>query len=72
MKVPIPQSIEISRCPKHGFYAISIGTEEWGQRITPSKCCGRWVSVKKWELSKYDWEYLAKSALAAAKCAKGA
>jgi hypothetical protein len=43
--------LSINRCPVHSdFWSISIDDEICGQRITPSKCCGRWRTVKQWRL----------------------
>lgn len=50
--------LAINRCPDHGTYSVSIDAGSGGTRVTPSKCCGRWVVVKEWALSPADWEEL--------------
>ena len=44
------RKLVINRCPEHGFYAISLDCERGGTRITHGKCCGRWETVKSWDL----------------------
>lgn len=57
----------INECPKHRYRSISIdiiradGTG-YGTRVTPSKCCGSWTTVKKWPLSAFEWKQLADEA----------
>jgi len=41
-------------------------TDGGGTRVTPSKCCGQWQTVKAWTLSKRAWQELAELALVAA------
>ena len=44
--------IQIDRCPVHPeFYAIAVGDEHSSTRLTPSKCCGRWQTIKQWPLT---------------------
>ena len=46
----------INECPIHReFLSISIDSEHGGRRITPSKCCGQWRTVKSWRLSGFLW-----------------
>ena len=40
--------LSIDKCPIHGFYAICLGDENAGTRLTSSKCCGRWENIMKW------------------------
>jgi len=58
--------LSIDRCARHNFYAISIDDEDSGRRVTPSKCCGSWSTVKQWRLSERDWRELAEEASKAA------
>lgn len=57
----------IVRCPTHYYYAISIDDPDTGigTRVTPSKCCGRWDTVKEFWLSEAQWENLSDLALEA-------
>ncbi|HDS1550704.1 TPA: hypothetical protein QEK98_002959 [Stenotrophomonas maltophilia] len=56
----------INKCHSHGYYAISVEDNNVGIRITPSKCCGGWSTIKEWTLSRNDWLDLAKEATKAA------
>lgn len=43
------------RCPLHGYEAISFQEKgAGGQRLTHSKCCGRWESLKRWRVDPWD------------------
>ena len=46
--------LAISRCPTHReFWAVMVEDEDGrGTRVTPSKCCGRWETVKRWKLDE--------------------
>lgn len=44
------KTLSIDRCPHHGWWAICISDDIGGTRLTPSKCCGRWDTVKAWPL----------------------
>ena len=53
-------SLSINRCPIHAdFWAICL---DWrtakgdghGTRLTPSKCCGRWETIKQFKVSAID------------------
>lgn len=44
-------ALTISRCPIHGYQAITLDGNGHGVRLTPSKCCGRWDTVTAWKLS---------------------
>ncbi len=40
----------VDQCPKHqAYFAISVGDENCGTRLTPSKCCGQWTEVAAWK-----------------------
>ena len=54
--------LEISRCPVHKWYAVIVGTDDSGIRVTPSKCCGRWDLVKRFNLNARQWTELAELA----------
>jgi hypothetical protein len=47
-----PKYLCIDFCPEHKFYAISIEDCDGGKRITPSKCCGRWRTIKRWVIDE--------------------
>ncbi len=39
----------VDQCPRHkAYFAISVGDENGGMRITPVKCCGQWKSIAAW------------------------
>lgn len=59
--------LSILVCDRHGFYAVEIGDDSGGTRITPSKCCGSWRRIKSWSLSQGDWEGIANKAKACAR-----
>ena len=40
--------LEILECPDHGFLGVSVSGNDLGRRITPSKCCGRFRTKKRW------------------------
>lgn len=45
--------ISILTCSRHKFFAIAIEDEEEnGTRITPSKCCGSWTTVRRWKIDE--------------------
>ena len=47
--------LAIQRCPVHSsFMAISIEDDNGGYRLTPSKCCGSWITLQRWEVSPAD------------------
>jgi hypothetical protein len=51
--------LSINQCPDHGFWSVSIDSDNGGgTRITPGKCCGRWQVVKSWKLGYDDWHEL--------------
>mgnify|MGYP003589837222 CR=1 FL=1 len=56
------KKLAISVCSRHDTYMVSVEDENSGLRVTPSKCCGRWTTVREWELSERDWLDLAKEA----------
>lgn len=42
-------NISIYQCPRHRtFYAIAFDEEDRGERITSSKCCGEWRTLRSW------------------------
>lgn len=46
-------TLQINKCPEHPeFLSISIDDEGGGTRIAGSKCCGRWVTVRKWSITE--------------------
>lgn len=52
-------TLSIDRCPRHqDFWAVSINELEGdggsGDRLTPSKCCGQWQSVRQWDMTPND------------------
>lgn len=52
--------LAVNQCPKHPkYYSVSVDDEDFGRRITPSKCCGQWRTLHRWLLSADDWEELA-------------
>lgn len=53
-----PLILSIDRCPAHGYWAISVGDEHGGTRLTPGKCCGRWEGVRSWRLSPMEVDRL--------------
>jgi len=61
-----PMRLAIDQCSRHKFWAISIGDNHSGERITPSKCCGQWTTVREWNLSESDWLRIAELARLAA------
>ena len=60
------KTLAINRCPTHGFWAITIEDDMTGVRVTPSKCCGRWDTVKEFRMSERDWRELSEQAQIAA------
>lgn len=48
----------IDRCSKHDFYAISIGDDDTGTRLTPSKCCGSWSTLRSWRFNQEQLQRL--------------
>lgn len=59
----------ITRCPVHrDFLAIIIEDLQsgLGERVTPSKCCGEWMHVRRWSLTAAEWRDIAVKAEAAA------
>lgn len=53
-------NLAISRCSKHGYWMVSVERPgSSGTRITPSKCCGSWETVKTWPLSAEQWNEIA-------------
>ena len=44
--------IAINKCPKHGYYMISVEDDNGGFRLTGSKCCGSWKTVQRWKVDK--------------------
>lgn len=47
--------LSLAQCPQHGVQMISLDDEEGcGTRITPGKCCGQWLTAKKWPMSVDD------------------
>ncbi len=50
--------LSIDRCPTHGYWAVSIGRGYGSTRLTPTKCCGRWDTVREWKFSEEDAERL--------------
>lgn len=53
------RKLVINKCPTHGYWSVSIDDEHGGTRVTRSKCCGRWDTVKEFTLSQSDWQELA-------------
>ena len=51
--------LEILRCKVHGVYAVSVGADGTGERVTPTKCCGAWTLAASWNLNSSDWSRLA-------------
>jgi hypothetical protein len=58
--------LSIDQCAEHGQYAVSIDDDESGIRLTPDKCCGRWVRIKAWPVNSSQLRAIADEALAAA------
>jgi hypothetical protein len=61
--------LAINRCPIHrDFLSVAIEEEDGGgTRITPSKCCGRWETLKRWPLEESQWLTVASLAKTAAR-----
>ena len=56
-----------NECPKHSYKSVSVDLiradgSGHGTRVTPSKCCGSWSTVRKWMLSASEWKVLADEA----------
>lgn len=59
-------NITIQRCPTHNYWAITIDTPGvGGTRITPSKCCGSWETVKTWPMDERGWAEIERLAVEA-------
>jgi hypothetical protein len=59
--------LTINQCPQHkDFMSVSIDDEDGGYRLTPSKCCGRWVTIKKWKMTAKDLREIAERFMEAA------
>lgn len=55
--------LSICRCPVHpDFWSVSIDDDFTSARVTPSKCCGRWNTVKAFTLSAREWRTLSEEA----------
>ena len=53
-------SLCINKCSQHGVYSISVEDGGGcGDRVTPSKCCGSWTTLHKWNLSVDHWKEIA-------------
>lgn len=52
--------LAINQCPTHGYWAITVEDNVSGERITPSKCCGRWDTVKRWPIDRCHMKALAR------------
>jgi len=64
-------TLVINQCPIHKFWAVTIDDDDGsGIRVTPSKCCGRWDTVKAFALSEQEWRELAEAAQVAAEKVK--
>jgi hypothetical protein len=46
--------LAINQCPVHKFWSITLDDESGGIRLTPSKCCGRWDTIKQFSMSITD------------------
>lgn len=52
--------LSLNRCPIHkDFQAIMLDYRDengngHGTRLTRSKCCGQWETIKEWPLTKTD------------------
>ena len=44
------RSLTICKCP-HGIWSVSVDADHSGTRLTPSKHCGRWDTVKSWPMT---------------------
>lgn len=62
--------LSIDRCPTHNFYAICVGDDDGGKRLTPSKCCGRWDRVRAWSRTPAQLRDIAAYLIAAAEDAE--
>lgn len=65
------RTLGVHRCPTHGFFAICVNDEHGGERVTPSKCCGRWDTEREWALTAIQWRDLARLANEAAEFMAG-
>lgn len=65
--------LEICRCPIHAdFWAVHIGNyEEGGTRLTNSKCCGQWRTIRAWRPSRAEWRDIVRLASNAGRRALG-
>lgn len=59
-------ALVICRCPQHKFWAVTLDVAGGGTRVTPSKCCGRWDTVQRFELLADWWDQLSQEASAMA------
>ena len=47
-------TLAMDKCP-HGCWAITVNLRgRHGTRLTHSKCCGTWTTVREWTMSKAD------------------
>lgn len=61
------KTLSIDRCPTHGLYAICVGDENGGKRLTPSKCCGSWgQEIVRWKLTPEELREIAADLIAQA------
>lgn len=55
---PPPHRVAIclDQCPDHGLQAISVASlgTGCGHRLTNSKCCGKWRTVRQWTVNIDD------------------
>jgi hypothetical protein len=42
--------LAVMACPAHGVFCIAFGD----LRVTPSKCCGSWETLRKWRVRADD------------------
>ena len=37
--------LEVLQCPVHRYMCVAINDT----RVTPGKCCGQWMTVRRWK-----------------------
>ena len=66
-KKPLSFTLSYDECPTHRFGAICLNSSEGhGRRLTSSKCCGRWDTLKAFRMSPRDLREAAEEFLNAA------
>lgn len=46
--------LAIRQCPSHrDYYSVNVEDDDTGERVTPSKCCGRWDLLRRWPIDDF-------------------